>query len=345
MALKWIDGFDHYGTGANLATAYYRTGSISVSTSRKRTGTHGLYSMVSAADYITKYFSDLNNWQPTEVWCGVALNIDSMINTVYALTVVNDSNNAHGWVSITNTGVINIGDSLSSIKDSSGGGVIPLDQWIHIEYYLKLGSGGSGAAQVRVNGSLLLSDTTGDYQYGSDSYFKGLKLAGASNLIIYYDDLYIDDAQFNGPLRIHTFAPDSDGTHTDFVRSGGSNDYEMVDEMSPDGDTTNIEGSSQGDKSTFGYTLTGITDDILAVQVASQNRRTAGGNTAKLKNMVRVGGSDYLSSPEQILTDTYAYHQTVWAVNPDTSNAWNETTVEAAEFGITISNLSTTTTT
>jgi hypothetical protein len=79
------------------------------------------------------------------------------------------------------------------------------------------------------------------------------------------------------------------------------------------------------------------------VQLSNYAKKT-GTKPTGIKNLARVGGSDYLGDEEFLATD-YNYKTKLWELNPDTSNPWTKEAIDNAEFGVEVTTLSTTTTT
>lgn len=347
MALRWLDGFEHYGVEANLWSKYYWGGDIgSFATSPVRTGTYCIYGAYN--DGIILSLPQIGWSTATEVYTGIAFQVTALstgANDFIRMMATTSSDHSRiRFEGPTNT--FYLYDSTSSIIDTDATGYVSVGVWHYAEFYTKVGGVGSGEVIFRIDGIEVFNESTsGDYQYGTENYIEHVNI-GFPQSMGYMDDFYVDDAQFHGAIKVHTFFPDSDGTHTDFVRNTGSNDYECVDDFpTPDDDTSYIEGSTLGDKSTFGFTLTGITNKIVGVQVNHRISKT-GGTTAKAKAIARVSSTDYQGSKEISLGEGYGYFSgNMWEVNPNTSNLWTKTTVEAAEFGLEITSLSTTTTT
>ena len=340
-----MDSFEMYGTETKVMQVYL-PGDLQSMSGTSRTGSTSVVCNIADGFSFLPSYIDWSN--VTEAYTGIAF-YNSLANTSWTdlIEFFAEDGSHHGKVQAnTIDGSLRIVDTTGATIDTTGTGLYSSGSWNYIEVYLKVGDAAAGQMIVRFNSVEIFNDTTGDYKRSTYTDITKITYSGMVTLT-YFDDLYLDDSQFNGPMRIHTFFPDSDETHSDFVRSSGSNDFEMVDEAGePDDLTTYIEGSSQGDKSTFGFTLAGVVDDIVGVQLNHRMGKAAGGLLAKVKGLARVGGSDYDGSKEFTMTEGFLYHPgTMWEVNPDTSNPWNKGTVEAAEFGLHITTLSTTTTT
>jgi len=201
----------------------------------------------------------------------------------------------------------------------------------------------AGYCEIRINGVEAINVTGKNFMNAVDiaiSFRIGLCYDLSPT---YIDDVYVTDGEFLGPVKVKTFKPDSDGTYTDFAPSAGSN-YENVDEIPYDGDTSYNQGNAIGDKDTVQYTVGALGGPVKAVQLASVRKKSSIA-TARVKNLIRSNSTDYLSSSEVNMQTDYVEDVEVYEDDPDDSNPWTQTKIEAAEFGLQITSLSTTTTT
>ena len=347
MAIRWLEGFDHYGTSTAGREAYQKVyGTISNGTPNtlyNRTGGQALSMSYSHYIYID-FLNMCNSWEPTEVWLGFACyhtTVDFGFGIVYFPYMnISATPTCHGNFYFHTDGTWEIKSTSNSLVEQSTD-IYNTGVWTYYEAYFKMGDAGTGHAILKMDGKEIINDNTGDYKNGSYTTIRGVKIGVDSAWV---DDLYIDDSQFRGPVKVHTFFADADGTHSDFTRNTGSNDYEAVDDSVPDDDTTYVEGTATGDKSTFGITTSGLSGRVVGASVFNRARKTPG-DYASIKTLVRVGGSDYLFGQEHVLSENYLGFYGIFAVNPDTSNMWTATSLDNAEFGLQITALTTTTTT
>jgi hypothetical protein len=201
----------------------------------------------------------------------------------------------------------------------------------------------AGTVELWFDGIKELDLTSQDTKNGTD-YADKIYIGGIySSLTTYMDDVWVTDGDVLGDCQVKSYRPDSDETHNDFEPSIGSNNYAMVDETSVDDDSTYNDADQDGDKDSYGFTPSGPAQ-IVAVAVTNTVRKT--GNTlARVKNLVRSGGSDYQSTAEKNLGSSYGVHHTIWEDDPGDSNPWTNTKIQAAEFGVEVTALTTTTTT
>jgi len=227
----------------------------------------------------------------------------------------------------------------STLLGSTAAGVYPTStsQWNYWEVKVTIDNS-AGEVVLRKNEEVVLNLTSQDTKYGSDYIGRLYWRPVYNNIGISLDDIYVDSSQFHGNCVVKTFMPDSDSaTHTDFERSGGSFDYECVDEIPPNDDTDYIKSSTVGHISTFGIT-TGSLNTVKGINVKNF-ARLVGGGTRSIKPIVRSNGADYQGTEVEVTTGpTYICEPTagIWETDPDDSNAWTQTKLEAAEFGLEI---------
>jgi hypothetical protein len=177
-------------------------------------------------------------------------------------------------------------------------------------------------------------------------YIRGIR----SYKTTYYDDIWVDDAQFHGNCRIRTFYPDSDGTYSQWIRNTGSNDFEMVDERPPDGDTTYIYSVTKGHKSSFGITTGAFNEPAKGMQMIHR-LRTPDTGARRVKLFVRSGAADHFAPVSKVISPSnvwYGHNQLrngLWLNDPADDNPWTQAKLEAAEFGVQLVGPTTTTST
>jgi hypothetical protein len=219
--------------------------------------------------------------------------------------------------------------------------------WVYIEIRVKVHDT-AGEVEVRINEQVDVNLSGLNTDPGGDGVIRRFQIYGVNYILAYhlYDDLYVDDAQFHGNVRVRTFMPTGDSaTHFAWTRSGGSNDFEMVDEKPPDDDTTYIKSAVKGDKSAFTITPGTIVGPIKAIQISN---RLYGATAAlrRVRPFIRQGGADYNLPVTGSVGASYKTFQRIVAADPSDDNPWTQTKLENAEFGVEhVPNTTTTSTT
>ena len=58
--------------------------------------------------------------------------------------------------------------------------------------------------------------------------------------------------------------------------------------------------------------------------------------TRKITPLIRSNSTDYSGTETENITADYLFESEVWETDPDDSNVWTQTKLEAAEFGFEI---------
>ena len=189
----------------------------------------------------------------------------------------------------------------------------------------------AGSIVLKRNGEIITNLTGLDTDFGY-SYFDTFMIRYANNSF-YIDDIYITDDGFLGDVRIRGFVPDSNGSTNNFTPSAGSN-YQCVDETPDTDDTDYVSSNSPGDIDLYGIT-TGALADVKGIQVRNSTRKDDAG-TREVRAIVRSNGSNYNGDTVEPIDSYSGVCKQIWETDPDDSNAWTQTKLEAAEFGLEI---------
>lgn len=214
--------------------------------------------------------------------------------------------------------------------------LIVSNAWNYYELYVKAHTT-LGAFEVRLNGVTVLSGTgVNTAQTGiADVDQVGWPTAGAGQNL--WDDLYCTDDRFLGDVRIEAIYPSSEGASSGFTPSTGTDNAAMVDDTTPDDDTTYVEASVVGTLDTYVFTDTAsVVGEVKAVQWVTRARKDDSG-TRSIRQVVRIGGTDYEGAAEKALSTSYDYAKDVLDENPDTSAPWTVSDINSAEFGFKVS--------
>lgn len=206
----------------------------------------------------------------------------------------------------------------------------------------------TGTASVRVDGVVVLNLTSQDTRNTATTvdrfYLQGL--GGGDGQSAIFDDLYIlDDVDsgvtgapnddYLGDVRVVARFPSGNGASSDLLGSDAdsTDNYLLVDEVAPDGDTTYVESSTIGDKDTYAYTnLTQTTGSVYGVQINAYARKTDAG-TREIVTVARDAGATEEDGPTKSLGSAYEYHSDIREANPD-GNQWTISDVNGSEYGV-----------
>ena len=335
MSLIFMEGFDHFNTRSQLYTKPGWTGSaasaVNIISGRfsgntlriEQSLTYVLKALPST--YSTLYFGTAFQLQ--------AVGTPILSTTYPTFKFSDEAGTAQVKVTVNASKGLNIYKGDNTLIGSTADNIITSTVWGYLEIKIIIHAT-AGEVTIKYNGTQVFSDTAADTKNGTD-YINNITFRAVyNNLDTYFDDMWADDAQYHGNCQIKAFVPDTDSaTHTAFARSTGSNDYECVDDNPPNDDTDYIYSATLADKSTFLIT-TGALETVKGVQVNNRAKVTAAG-TRKIKTLVRSNGADYQGAEEDV-TATYKFNSDIWETDPDDSNPWTQTKLEAAEYGLEI---------
>lgn len=337
MAILFIDGFDHYAT-AEITRKWDRAGGFETiqTANPRRTGSG--YLRISAGTS-SRHVSKILSGTPNTVVMGFAIRIGSYaghqgIVRLYRKGSVTCS------VQIAADGSIEVrrGSYNGTLIEASAAAVIPINAWTYIEAKIYIHDS-AGTYEVRVNGISIVDGTGVDTKAEADA---GADMASifspdVSGENIDIDDLYIDDADFQGNCRVDTLWPSGAGNYAQWTPSpSGTDNHNNVDDATDqDDDTTHNETGVLNEIDSFAFDNIDaiLGSEIKAVAVNLATRKTDAG-ARKITPLMRMGGSDYLGTEVDIF-DTYMTLQEVFENPLDAlSEAWEDSDVNDAEVGL-----------
>jgi hypothetical protein len=220
--------------------------------------------------------------------------------------------------------------------------VLRNEAWQYVEFKFTFNAT-TGEIVVRVNGVEVLNETGLDLDsFGSTTVdqiqFYGAEGTAASNTNEqwFIDDIYIDDSQFQGPIKIEGLLPTAEGATIDFTPNTGTDNSANVDDNPRDDDTTyNDSADTPSNKDLFTTEdLSNITGGIIGVQVTSIAKLDSAGSIG-LQSIVAEGTPTQGTGSVVEITSTTDYFavQHIFETNPDTASAWSAAEVDGMEIG------------
>lgn len=338
MALKFLDGFDAYAT-ADI-TKKWTTVSASGVTINSTAGRRG-GGALRFANWGTPTLSKTLDSNIVTIIVGFAIKMTAFPAIEGHLFLLMDSGTVVASLSVTSAGILRVyNNTMFGTLLGSGSSSLTLSTYHYIELKIKIDNS-TGTVDLYKNGSNILSLTGQDTQNGSNSYVNVLQLgstSGSGTSTIDFDDLYVSDTtgSYNtsllGDVRIETLFPTSDGSNTAWTCSTGSTHYTLVDETTPN-TSDYVSTSTVGNKDTYGFgDIGGTVSAIYGVQVNMAALKDDAGSrsiaaTVKSSSTNADGSSLALSTGQLIYTS-------IFETDPNTSAAWTQANVNAAEFGV-----------
>lgn len=332
MALRFIDGFEHYAIPGDLNkkwTAYFEaTTSAPFGTATGRRADSTALRIRNNSDWVTLTLDDQATWI-----VGFAAYLYGNESGALVRFYDNDDN-LQAYVAITSGGILQLYRGTTLIASSSNS--IPTESWNYIEIALTIANSG-GTFEVRVNEEVWVTFTGDTQQTSSIASANRISLYGR-DVHIAYDDLYICDGtgslnnSYLGDVRVDTVKPNGAGTYAEFSRQGGATNWENVDDTTIDSDSSYNYSNTADQRDTLDCgNLPSVTGSIFGVQVNMAARKDDAGGRA-IAALTRVSGSDYVGTPHNVGT-TYRVYTQILEQNPDTTAAWTESEINATEFG------------
>lgn len=339
--LVFCDSFDHYAT-ANLLAKY---STISQSPTIGGGGRFGNRLNCSSSNNSAFAVKNLGANYGTLI-SGVAWLLGSGGSAHGAIEMAGfrDSGTTQiGW-GVNPTGTISIYKGTGVIATSTD--VLPTlaGVWYYIE--LKVVFAASGSVELRVNGVTWLSFSA-DTTQTANNFANQFWMRGVSSQQggCFFDDLYVlndtdsgvtgaPNNDFLGDCRVQAIFPNGNGNSSQLVGSDAdsTDNYLLVDETAPDGDTTYVQSNVVGEKDTYTYdNLTPTTGVVFGVQAIPWALKTDAGSRS-LASVARLGTTEE-DSAAKLLSTSYQYLPDIREADPD-GNQWTIANVNAAEFGV-----------
>jgi hypothetical protein len=287
-----------------------------------------------------------------EAVIGAAVRVEtSNSSTNCGIFQFEESGTIHLTLSITDAGQFRVyrGNTDGTLLASSDTGLVSEGNWYYVEFR-GLIDNSAGEVEVWLEGEQILSTAALDTRNGGTSGVADRLLLVASTAaglsqrgVVSFDDVYWLDtagsAPYNaalGPVRVDRLVPTSDGASSDFTPSTGSDNFAMVDEDLPDGDTTYNESSTVSHKDIFGLSdLATPSGTIFAVQTRVRARRTDAGAVDLIPSIISDATED--DGATRALGSSYSEFSDIFTADPDGSVAWSDAAVNALQAAYRIS--------
>jgi len=203
--------------------------------------------------------------------------------------------------------------------------------WHEIEFSFEVLNPGSDWIKVWLDGELMIDLSGTTLNWNQAPLLQSIKVPyGAMGC----DDIWLrDDTTVYERARILALFPNGAGTYTDGTPVGNGANYLNVNEHEQDFDGTyNAVGAGKDS-----FQMSDITAQVsagtvhgLVVRVFAKGEA---GNTDQILPFVIVNGNKYDGVASLPPEDTYWYIQHIWETNPDTSNPWTVSEIDAVEIG------------
>lgn len=217
-------------------------------------------------------------------------------------------------------------------------------RWVEIDTFM---TNGTGHIIIRVDGVIQVN-YSGDTISGSSdpNLLDRLIFSGTNTITVSIDDLVVYDdiagttasdlrSSVNFPLgdkRMSLIKPDGAGSSTDFSASAGSN-YQCVDETVSNSDTDYVQSTTVGHDDLYTFAALPVSPTSITGVAMTMVAKYTGTGGPDVKGKVKSSAAT-ATDAARTLGPTYSPHRAFFARDPNTSAAWTESGVNAAEFGV-----------
>lgn len=345
MALEFFTGFDVHADAQLQLGRFTQTQNVSVSTSTFRNGTRSMALTVGATAYAV--LVNLSNAATRIMGFGFyatsVLGGGRMLAGFGEGAAPTTAGNAQVCIGLNASGQIAAYRGRALGLDSGGTLLgtstnnLSASTWYFIELQV-LHHASAGTVNVFVNNVNWLTLSGINTIQTANAYSNSIGFNGENSAGYHVDDIYVVTGSGGthttrlGDVRaVALNASTGDGTHADATPSSGTDNGAMVDEVTPDDDTTyNIFDAADID--TYNFPAAGVVGTVIGVQVLNYVRKTdTGAATARGKAL--IGGTLYNGTAFNPGT-SYSYNSHIWEVSPATSVAWTISEIDGAEFGL-----------
>lgn len=330
----FMDGFDSYGTTANVPDKWSTTSTVAMSI------VSGRYS--GNAIKFTSSNSVSTSFANNQFICvSFAVNLNEPSSTRLLCTLY-DTASSQVELRINPTGTISWTRNTIAISGGTSTSMIHFDTWNYFEWKVMIADSiTSNSCQLKVNGETFINlAATSDTKNTANAYANKFEFSATTTggMTPSFDDCIIQvgsGSDFLNDARIITSYPSGNGDSSQFSGSDGNStdNYLLVDETTPDDDSTYVESATIGNKDLYAFPTLGITaNSILAVGVDINCRKTDVGPRT-LCSVVKSASTEQDGTSTN-LTDSYFYTvQSILPTDPATSSAWTQSAVESAQIG------------
>lgn len=360
MTINYIDGFDHYDAGtvqiATRAPSLWAQNFGNTTTGICKTAPAGMsgralfhawsYSIATNANEGSRLLLPVANANGIVFGCSYYIQLTDIppSNGEYSIFALSDSSGVRD----INIRLINGNGSLIAYRDAAfmgsltgfeGNDRLVAGTTYLIEVKLTLRAS-DGDMEVRIDGDTVLN-LIGD----SDVISLATHMVFGHTILspalvdtdgIFTKDLVIWDDQgsvnnnFIGDHSISTRLPDADTVQEDWTLTSGTDSFDLVNNIPPDGATNYLSTSVNTDRTDLDIADNpASTDLVLAVQQNAQ-MKNAGAGTSSVDIGLKSGSTDGVSS-KSVTSSSSKYFSHILENDPDTSLPWTQDGVNLAK--------------
>jgi hypothetical protein len=336
VALRMLDGFDHYAT-ADIAKKWPGASgpNIAIEPNLGRRSTHCLR----ASNTITPSYVAVT-LGPQPIWIvGFSLLLPSIATNVFFLSLWDGAGGFQCELRLNLPGTLSFLRTPTVLGTTTQ--VLTLAVWHYLELRVVI-STTVGAVEIRVDGVPWLTLAGVNTQSTAQASAAQIRLGNVagSNFFShqYYDDLYICDGTggaphhtFLGDCQVHTLYPNADGTAQQWVPSTPGTHYTCVDDAVPN-TTDYVSSPLAGQRDTYGMQNLAVGGGrVYGVQLDLAVLKSD--TDARLIRPVMLSGAAAALGAVTALGTTQTITRHIQTTNPATAAAWTVPSLNAAQCG------------
>ena len=339
MSLRWIEGFETWGTSGDGPAVF---GDL-------------FYGKYSPANINASYDPSLVSGYKD---LGLAYQNNQMTYNYFSKSLGSKSFWVVGLAYRSHTSVYSSGEHVVSLRDGSDKqlairvksgtttneyvlnrgttqlaslGSFANNTWLYIELKATI-DGTNGSYECRVNGTSVCSDTVVNTSQSGNAYADSIRFGYTYGA---YDDIYIlDNAtgmnDFLGPVKVEKGMPTSDSS-TQWSPSTGTDNYATIDEI-PVSESDYVQSKTTGHVDIFGVGSCGSSDIKGAQLNVATMLSVPGGKDLIL--LCDSSGSRQSETETVGEADNLIIASLVTETDPNTSAAWTQAGIDAATWGV-----------
>lgn len=320
LALKFIDGADHYAAAQIVQKWSQATYGVTIETP----GRGGVGSAFKTSARVSVTLDAQPAWL-----IGFGFKCSGL--QAYAIVSLLDTANGQIDLRMKADGTLSVTRNGTELANSGAVSLLT-NTWYHIAFAALIHNT-AGTYDVWLNGVKVITGTGAD-TYNTGNVSANVVALGYSTMTYYwvFDDLYMlngatyTDADYPGDCRVTTSLPNASGNYGQWTGA-----YTDVDDATPDDDTTYLADSTGGNKSTFPVVdITGV-GIVKAVQVNLVARKDDAG-ARSIAAVARNGTTDVVGATQATATSYVDYREIL--LDKPGGTGWTLADVNASEFGV-----------
>lgn len=212
--------------------------------------------------------------------------------------------------------------------------------WYMLEIHLKIDDAPNGLIEFKSNGTIF-SSYSGDTKVSASTVnrFFGNRMAG-SFASPFWDDLALNDTtgskdnSWVGDCHVDYLPANGNGDTNQWTGLDGDkvNNYQNVDDIPTDGDTTYNQSSTASEQDMYNVSDFSGTGKIIKRIWPEARAKDAHNSLGQIKLGYKTGGSVYLGSAQELSGDYVSVKGDAPTENPADSGDWEDADLDAIQF-------------